>query len=120
MISWINVGPDNDPHTARWRVVLAESGCRYFAELTSPDPLAVGFGVTRLGTSSVTLRATDFKLDRKVQAYLLQQRPLEHVYVNRLTRRLADPGCCPDAARDRGGLTAFVHCIRSIVKRSPS
>lgn len=55
-----------DPYTAPWLVAVAESGCRYFAELACPDPLAVGLGV-------ITFRVTDFKLARSVQAYLLQQ-----------------------------------------------
>lgn len=40
--------------------MVAESGCRFFAELTFPDPLVVGLAVTRLGTSSVTYRLAVF------------------------------------------------------------
>ena len=36
--------------------VVAESGCRYFAELKFPSQLVVGLAVTRLGNSSVTYR----------------------------------------------------------------
>ena len=46
--------------TAPWLGVVAESGCRYFAELQFPDPLVVGLAVTRLGTSSVTYRLAVF------------------------------------------------------------
>jgi len=54
--AWINTSADVDPMTAPWLGVVAESGCRYYAELQFPDPLVVGLAVTRLGTSSVTYR----------------------------------------------------------------
>src|SRR5258705_2952593 len=61
--AWINTSTDVDPVTAPWLGVVAESGCRYFAELAFPDPLVVGLAVTRLGTSSVTYRLAGFAPD---------------------------------------------------------
>ena len=58
--AWINTSTDVDPVTAPWLGVVAESGCRYFAEFAFPDPLVVGLAVTRLGTSSVTYRLAVF------------------------------------------------------------
>ncbi len=47
---WINTTTGTDPLTAPWLGVVAESGCRYYAELRfPPDPLVVGLAVTRLG-----------------------------------------------------------------------
>src|ERR1700710_1758620 len=45
--AWINTSTDVDPVPAPWLGVVAESGCRYFAELAFPDPLVVGLSVTR-------------------------------------------------------------------------
>lgn len=53
---WINTNCDVDPTAVPWLGVVAESGCKYFAELRFPDPLSVGLAVTRLGNSSVTYR----------------------------------------------------------------
>ena len=36
--AWINTSTDVDPVTAPWLGVVAESGCRYFAELDVPRP----------------------------------------------------------------------------------
>ncbi len=53
---WINTTCDIDPLDVPWLGVVAESGCRYFAELRFPTALSVGVAVTRLGNSSVTYR----------------------------------------------------------------
>ena len=53
---WINTNCGIDPLTVPWLGVVAESGCKYFAELRFPDPLLVGLAVARLGNSSVTYR----------------------------------------------------------------
>ena len=34
--AWLDTGTGLDPVTAPWLGVVAESGCRYFAELRSP------------------------------------------------------------------------------------
>jgi acyl-CoA thioester hydrolase len=75
--AWINTNTDVDPVSAPWLGVVAESGCRYFAELAFPDPLVVGLAVSRLGTVAAVGHWT-------------------HVYVDRTTRR---PTPIPDDIR---------------------
>jgi acyl-CoA thioester hydrolase len=93
--AWINTSADVDPVTAPWLGVVAESGCRYFAELAFPDPLVVGLAVTRLGTSSVTYRLSVFAPDIDA-APVAAVGHWVHVYVDRSTRR---PVPIPDAIR---------------------
>ena len=93
--AWINTSADVDPVTAPWLGVVAESGCRYFAELAFPDPLVVGLAVTRLGTSSVTYRLSVFAPDTEA-APVAAVGHWVHVYVDRTTRR---PVPIPDAIR---------------------
>ena len=87
--AWINTTTGVDPMTAPWLGVVAESGCRYFAELQFPDPVVVGLGVTRLGRSSVTYRLALFETPSEPQA----PHPVAavghwvHVYVDRDERR---------------------------------
>jgi acyl-CoA thioester hydrolase len=87
--------------------VVAESGCRYFAELAFPAPLAVGLAVTRLGTSSVTYRLAVFEPsggERSDGEMVSTDAPVPvaavgnwvHVYVDRGTRR---PVPIPEAIR---------------------
>ena len=83
--AWINTSLDVDPLAAPWLGVVAESGCRYFAELKFPDPLVVGLAVTRLGTSSVTYRLALF--GDSAQAPVAAVGHWVHVYVDRTTRR---------------------------------
>jgi acyl-CoA thioester hydrolase len=96
--AWINTSTDVDPVTAPWLGVVAESGCRYFAELAFPDPLVVGLAVTRLGTSSVTYRLAVFAAvaaDGSPSAVAAVGHWV-HVYVDRVTRR---PVPIPEAVR---------------------
>ena len=86
--AWINISLGVDPLTAPWLGVVAESGCRYFAELKFPDPLVVGFGVTRLGTSSVTYRLAAFEsAEPGAVTPVAAVGHWVHVYVDRVTRR---------------------------------
>jgi acyl-CoA thioester hydrolase len=94
--AWINTSAEVDPVTAPWLGVVAESGCRYFAELAFPDPLVVGLAVTRLGTSSVTYRLSVFAPDTDA-APVAAVGHWVHVYVDRTTRR---PVPIPDAIRE--------------------
>jgi acyl-CoA thioester hydrolase len=95
--AWINTSTDVDPVTAQWLGVVAESGCRYFAELAFPDPLVVGLSVTRLGTSSVTYRLAVFEPGEPGAAEpVAAVGHWVHVYVDRTTRR---PTPIPDAIR---------------------
>jgi acyl-CoA thioester hydrolase len=80
---WINTTCGIDPLTVPWLGVVAESGCKYFAELKFPDPLVVGLAVTRLGNSSVTYRLALFQADQPLAAV----GHWVHVYVDRATSR---------------------------------
>ena len=44
--------------------LVVETGCRYAAPLTYPEPVEIGLGVERLGTSSVTYRLGVFAKGR--------------------------------------------------------
>lgn len=90
---WINTTVGVDPVSAPWLGVVAESGCRYFAELKFPDPLVVGLAVTRLGNSSVTYRLAVFEREATQVAAVGHW---VHVYVDRENRR---PVPIPDAVR---------------------
>lgn len=84
--AWIGTGADVDPVTAPWLGVVAESGCRYFAELAFPEPLVVGLAVSRLGTSSVTYRLAVFTPGEGAVTVAAVGHWV-HVYVDRTTRR---------------------------------
>jgi acyl-CoA thioester hydrolase len=102
---WINTTCGIDPLTVPWLGVVAESGCKYYAELNFPDPLVVGLAVTRLGNSSVTYRLALFQAEQPLAAV----GHWVHVYVDRASRRpVSIPGqirsllesiCSADAAR---------------------
>jgi acyl-CoA thioester hydrolase len=98
--AWINTTTGADPLTAPYLGVVAESGCRYFAELKFPDPLVVGLGVTRLGSTSVTYRLAVFQA--AADPGDADQYPVAavghwvHVYVDRVRRR---PVPIPDDIR---------------------
>ena len=95
--AWINTSTDVDPVTAPWLGVVAESGCRFYAELKFPDPLVVGLAVTQLGTSSVTYRLAIFEPARETDAApVAAVGHWVHVYVDRSTRR---PVPVPSAIR---------------------
>src|SRR5690606_29233667 len=81
--AWIGTTGELDPMEVPWLGVVAESGCRYLAELKFPDPLVVGISVTRLGNSSITYRLGLFEQDGPVAAV----GTWVHVYVDRETRR---------------------------------
>jgi acyl-CoA thioester hydrolase len=101
--AWINTNCGIDPLAVPWLGVVAESGCKYFAELKFPDPLVVGLAVARLGNSSVTYRLGIFQGGQAVAAV----GHWVHVYVDRVSRRpVPIPGeirsllqsiCSPDA-----------------------
>jgi acyl-CoA thioester hydrolase len=90
--AWIGTRCGIDPMAAPWLGVVAESSCRYFAELKFPADLVVGLAVTRLGTSSVTYRTglwADGQPPAAVGSWV-------HVFVDRETRR---PTPIPDEIR---------------------
>jgi len=90
--AWINTNCGVDPLNVPWLGVVAESGCRYFAELKFPDPLVVGLAAVRIGNSSVTYRLGIFMPDGPVAAV----GHWVHVYVDRTSRR---PVPIPDPIR---------------------
>lgn len=85
--AWIDTTLGIDPMAVPWLGVVAESGCRYLAELQFPDPLVVGLAVTRLGTSSVTYRTALFRADGDASKSVAAVGHWVHVYVGRDTRR---------------------------------
>jgi acyl-CoA thioester hydrolase len=105
--AWISTNCGIDPLAVPWLGVVAESGCKYNAELKFPDPLIVGLAVTRLGNSSVTYRLGIFQEGQAVAAV----GHWVHVYVDRATRRpVPIPGeirsllrsiCSANAAREQ-------------------
>ncbi len=97
--AWIATSVGVDPVTAPWLGVVAESGCRYFAELAFPDPLTVGLAVARLGTSSVTYRLAVFNSPGALEESkdVAAVGHWVHVYVDRDTRR---PVAIPDVIRE--------------------
>ena len=90
--AWINTTSGIDPLTMPVLGVVAESGCRYFAELAFPEPLSVGLAVTRLGRSSVTYRLGVFqagadRLGGEEAHPVAAVGHWVHVYVDRTSRR---------------------------------
>ncbi len=94
--AWIATEAGVDPLTIPELGIVAESGCRYFAELAFPERLAVGLAVTRLGRSSVTYRLGLFKEIGQEPRPVAALGHWVHVYVDRDTRR---PVPIPDAIR---------------------
>jgi acyl-CoA thioester hydrolase len=73
--------------------LVVETGCRYAASLTYPEPVEIGLGVERLGTSSVTYRLGVFAKGAESAA---AEGHFTHVYVDRESRR---PAALPPAWR---------------------
>jgi len=73
--------------------IVAETGCRYLAEISYPDPVVVGIAVETLGRSSVRYAAGIFKGEQdgaSAEAHFV------HVYCDRASMR---PVPIPDAVR---------------------
>lgn len=93
---WINTNVTGiDPVTTPLQGIVAESGCRYFAELHFPERLVVGLAVTRLGRSSVTYRLGIFRDGARAQPIAALGHWV-HVYVDRVSRK---PQPIPDEIR---------------------
>jgi acyl-CoA thioester hydrolase len=92
---WIQTNVELDPVATTAQGIVAESGCRYFAELHFPERLVVGVAVTRLGRSSVTYRLGVFRAGEEPQAVAALGHWV-HVYIDRTSRR---PVPVPDAIR---------------------
>ena len=76
--------------------VVAEVGCRYFAEVGYPDPVDVGVVVDRIGEKSVTYRVGLFQGDADLAA---AEGLFVHVYVDN-TDPARPSTAVPDAIRD--------------------
>ncbi|HZN19779.1 MAG TPA: thioesterase family protein [Micromonosporaceae bacterium] len=74
--------------------VVAESGCRFLAPLSFPDPVTAGLRLRRLGSSSVTYQIGLFRANDSEPAGVGH---FVHVYVDSRTRR---PVPVPPAIRD--------------------
>lgn len=73
--------------------IVAETGCRYIAQMAYPDAATVGLAVVALGRSSVRYRAGVFRND---EATASADGHFVHVYVDRATMR---PVPIPDFIR---------------------
>jgi acyl-CoA thioester hydrolase len=97
---WINTTLGIDPLTMPALGIVAESGCRYLAELRFPEQLVVGLAVTRLGRSSVTYRLGVFRADddqdEQEQPAIAALGHWVHVYIDRTSRK---PQPIPEAIR---------------------
>jgi acyl-CoA thioester hydrolase len=78
--------------------VVAETQCRYFAELTFPQTVSAGLRVARLGNSSVRYEIGIFGPGAQSAA---AQGHFVHVYVDRATRRPAPLPASLRAALER-------------------
>lgn len=64
--------------------LVVETGCRYAGSLAYPEPVEIGLGVERLGSSSVTYRLGVFAKGAETPA---AEGHFTHVYVGRESRR---------------------------------
>lgn len=74
-------------------MVVAESGCRYYSELSFPDLVTIGLRVARLGSSSVRYELAAFRGDANAAS---AEGFMVHVCVDAHTRR---PAPLPDGWR---------------------
>jgi acyl-CoA thioester hydrolase len=82
---WLAASAAVDPTAGEVINVVAESGCRFFAEVGFPSEVTVGLRVARLGNSSVTYELALFDED----AVCAAEGKWVHVYVDAKTRRPA-------------------------------
>lgn len=80
---WLAANAAVDPAEGEVVNVVAESGCRFFAEVGFPSDVTVGLRVARLGNSSVTYALGLFGEDGACAA----EGKWVHVYVDAETRR---------------------------------
>lgn len=84
---WLARAGGADPMTDEALPLVAESGCRYLAELAYPDDLVVGVAVARLGRSSITYRLGLYAATAADDAPVAAVGHWVHVYVDRASRR---------------------------------
>ncbi|HEU4331001.1 MAG TPA: thioesterase family protein [Lapillicoccus sp.] len=80
---WLITGGVADAMDSAELGVVAESGCRFFAELAYPEGLDVGVRIERVGRSSITYALGLFAADRDEIAALGHW---VHVYIDRVSR----------------------------------
>ena len=73
-----------DPHGGPQIGMVAETGCRYHAEMGFPDVVTAGLRVARLGTSSVRY---EIGLFRNAEEQAAAEGFFVHVYVERESKR---------------------------------
>lgn len=76
--------------------LVAETSCRYLRQLSFPEPVEIGVGVERLGTTSVVYRLAVFVPIGSDSANPRATGRFVHVYVDASTRR---PVPVPDPIR---------------------
>jgi acyl-CoA thioester hydrolase len=91
---WLIAGDVADAMEGPELGVVAESGCRFFAELAYPGRLDVGVRVERLGRSSITYALGLFAAERAEIAALGHW---VHVYIDRASRTAVP---IPDRVRE--------------------
>jgi acyl-CoA thioester hydrolase len=82
-----------DPAASMIVGIVVETGCRYFSQITYPDPVTVGIRVAKLGTSSVRYEIGIFRGHEDAAA---AEAHFVHVYVDRASMR---PVPVPEAVR---------------------
>jgi acyl-CoA thioester hydrolase len=76
--------------------VVAETSCKFHAQISFPDHLQVGIGCERLGNRSVVYRLAIFRADPRQGLVLAATGRFVHVYVDNITR---SPVPLPDVVR---------------------
>ena len=84
-----------DPGSSEEYGVVAESGCRYFAEMSFPDRITAGLRISHLGNSSVRYEVALFRNDDDTAAC---EGFYVHVYVRRADHKPARIGAVRRAA----------------------
>ena len=82
---WLAEQVGGSPADAEVQGVVAESSCRFLAEVGFPDPVVVGMRVERLGTSSVTYALGLFRGGQEPVLAALGR--WVHVYVDAKAKR---------------------------------
>jgi acyl-CoA thioester hydrolase len=95
---WLMRALDRDVRDLPAIGVVAETSCRFLAQVGFPDDLEVGLALERLGTSSVVYRLAVFAVGSPEPAAVGR---FVHVYVDPATRR---PVPVPDDVRSALGL----------------
>jgi acyl-CoA thioester hydrolase len=91
--SWLIEGGHLHPATSDPIGIVAETGCRYHAEMAFPDVVTAGLRVARIGNSSVRYEIGLFRNEADTAA---AEGFFVHVHVDRKTRR---PAPIPDGLR---------------------